>query len=105
MAARSSFIILCNTNGTVIHHTERQNAVFWTFLLLGTCVGGTCVEFGPTQLPVGLGLGLGLRLGLGLGLGLGLRLARGLGLGLGFGLRLETELGLGLGLGPNLIVN
>ena len=29
---------------------------------------GTCVEFGPTQLPVGLGLGLGLRLGLGLGL-------------------------------------
>ena len=44
---------------------------------------GTCVEFGPTQLPVGLGLGLGLRLGLGLGL------------------RLELELGLGLG--PNLI--
>ena len=35
---------------------------------------GTCVEFGPTQLPVGLGLGLGLRLGLGLGLGLRLRL-------------------------------
>ena len=58
---------------------------------------GTCVEFGPTQLPVGLGLGLGLRLGLGLGLGLRL----GLGLGLGLGLRLE--LGLGLGLGPNLI--
>ena len=52
---------------------------------------GTCVEFGPTQLPVGLGLGLGLRLGLGLGLRLGL----------GLGLRLE--LGLGLGLGPNLI--
>ena len=44
--------------------------------------GGTCVEFGPTQLPVGLGLGLGLRLGLGLGLGLRL------GLGLGLGLRL-----------------
>ena len=41
---------------------------------------GTCVEFGPTQLPVGLGLGLGLRR-------------------LGLGLRLE----LGLGLGPNLI--
>ena len=58
---------------------------------------GTCVEFGPTQLPVGLGLRLGLRLGLGLGLGLRL----GLGLGLGLGLRLE--LGLGLGLGPNLI--
>ena len=56
---------------------------------------GTCVEFGPTQLPVGLGLGLGLRLGLGLGLGLRL----GLGLGLGF----RLELGLGLGLGPNLI--
>ena len=54
---------------------------------------GTCVEFGPTQLPVGLGLGLGLRLALGLGLGLRL------GLGLGLGLRLE----LGLGLGPNLI--
>ena len=52
---------------------------------------GTCVKFGPTQLPVGLGLRLGL--------GLGLRL--GLGLGLGLGLRLE--LGLGLGLGPNLI--
>ena len=50
---------------------------------------GTYVEFGPTQLPVGLGLGLRL----GLGLGLGLRL----GLGLGLGLRLE------LGLGPNLI--
>ena len=58
---------------------------------------GTCVEFGPTKLPVGLGLGLGLRLGLGLGLGLRLEL----GLGLGLGLRLE--LGLGLGLGPNLI--
>ena len=51
----------------------------------------SCVEFGPTQLPVGLGLGLGLRLWLGLGLRLGL--------GLGLGLRLE----LGLGLGPNLI--
>ena len=50
---------------------------------------GTCVEFGPTQLPVGLGLGLGLHLGLGLGLGFRL--------GLGLGLCLE------LGLGPNLI--
>ena len=67
---------------------------------MGTCVGygptqlpvnyvrpGNCVEFGPTQLPVGLGLGLRLELGLGLGLRLGL----------GLGLRLE------LGLGPNLI--
>ena len=54
---------------------------------------GTCVEFGPTQLPVGLALGLGLHLGL--------WLSHRLGLGLGLGLRLE--LGLGLGLGPNLI--
>ena len=66
-------------------------------ITLGHNNWGTCVEFGPTQLPVGLGLGLGLRLGLWLGLGLRL----GLGLGLGLGLRLE--LGLWLGLGPNLI--
>ena len=27
---------------------------------MAECQFGTCVEFGPTQLPVGLGLGLGL---------------------------------------------
>ena len=74
---------------------------------------GTCVEFGPTQLPVGLGLGLGLglRLGLGLGLTVGVRSPPSPGLGLGgrarprpgLGLGLRLELGLGLGLGPNLI--
>ena len=57
--------------------------------------GGACVEFGPTQLPVGLGLALGLVLGLRLGLGLGL--------GLGPRLVLELGLGLDLGLEPNLI--
>ena len=72
-----------------------RDAVRVTFTMRTITKKGTCVEFGPTQLPVGLGLGLGLRLGLGLGLGLRL------GLGLGLGLRLE--LGLGLGLGPNLI--
>ena len=64
--------------GTCAHLTSRdrvRDRVIHNYYCLELIVKkskGTCVEFRPTQLPVGLGLGL--RLGLGLGLGLGLRL-------------------------------